>query len=63
MLDSFDSTNPDNYTVGDGEVQWMTAGKGILHEETLPSSERLLGVQLWLNLPTAKKWYRRNTAA
>lgn len=33
----------------------MTAGKGILHEEKLPASERLLGVQLWLNLPAAKK--------
>lgn len=42
-------------TVEDGEVQWMTAGKGILHEEKLPASERLLGVQLWLNLPAAKK--------
>lgn len=42
-------------TVGDGEVQWMTAGSGILHEEKLPESERLLGVQLWLNLPADKK--------
>lgn len=42
-------------TVDDGEVQWMTAGSGILHEEQLPPSERLLGVQLWLNLPADKK--------
>lgn len=42
-------------TVNDGEVQWMTAGSGILHEEQLPASERLLGVQLWLNLPADKK--------
>lgn len=42
-------------TVEDGEVQWMTAGSGILHEEQLPPSERLLGVQLWLNLPADKK--------
>lgn len=42
-------------TVNDGEVQWMTAGSGILHEEQLPPSERLLGVQLWLNLPQDKK--------
>lgn len=88
MLDSFDSTNPDEYTagfpihphrgietisyvyrgkmthrdslgnedtIGDGEVQWMTAGSGILHEEKLPASERLLGVQLWLNLPAKDK--------
>ena len=70
MLDSFDSTNPDDYTagfpmhphrgietisyvyrgfmthkdslgnedtIGEGEVQWMTAGSGIMHEEKLHS--------------------------
>lgn len=88
MLDSFDSTNPDDYTAGfpmhphrgietisyvyhgkmvhkdtlgnedsiaDGEVQWMNAGSGILHEEQVPAAERLLGVQLWLNLPQKDK--------
>ena len=88
MLDSFDSTNPDDYiagfpmhphrgietisyvyhgfithkdslgnedTIGNGEVQWMTAGSGIMHEEKLPAAERLLGVQLWLNLPAKDK--------
>jgi len=88
LLDSFDSTNPNDYiagfpmhphrgietisyvykgkmshkdslgnqdTIGYGEVQWMTAGSGILHEENLPASERLLGVQLWLNLPAKNK--------
>lgn len=42
-------------TIGDGEVQWMTAGSGIMHEERLPAAERLLGVQLWLNLPAKDK--------
>ncbi|WP_334291567.1 pirin family protein [Lacrimispora indolis] len=42
-------------SISDGEVQWMTAGSGILHEEKLPSSERMLGVQLWLNLPSKDK--------
>ncbi|MCL9683139.1 pirin family protein [Legionella maioricensis] len=39
-----------------GDVQWMTAGKGIIHSE-MPSasSGRLQGVQMWLNLPAAKK--------
>ena len=88
LLDSFDSTNPDDYTagfpmhphrgietisyvyrgymthkdslgnedtIGNGEVQWMTAGSGILHEEKLPAAERMLGVQLWLNLPAKDK--------
>jgi redox-sensitive bicupin YhaK (pirin superfamily) len=42
-------------TISDGEVQWMTAGSGILHEEKLPASDRMLGVQLWLNLPAKYK--------
>ena len=42
-------------TIADGEIQWMTAGSGILHEERLPASERLLGVQLWLNMPAKDK--------
>ena len=88
MLDSFDSTNPDDYTagfpihphrgietisylykgkmvhkdslgnedaIGDGEVQWMNSGSGIMHEEKVPAADRLLGVQLWLNLPAKDK--------
>lgn len=42
-------------TITDGEVQWMTAGSGILHEEMLPPSERMLGVQLWLNMAAKDK--------
>lgn len=41
--------------IGDGEVQWMTAGSGILHEEQVPAAKRLLGLQLWLNLPAKDK--------
>ena len=88
MLDSFDSTNPDEYTKGfpmhphrgietisylykgkmvhkdtlgnedmitSGEVQWMNSGSGIEHEERIPEADRLLGVQLWLNLPKSDK--------
>ncbi len=42
-------------SLSDGEVQWMTAGSGILDEEMLPASERMLGVQLWLNMPAKDK--------
>lgn len=42
-------------TITDGEVQWMSAGSGIMHEEKLPASERMLGVQLWLNLAAKDK--------
>lgn len=38
-----------------GEAQWMTAGSGILHQEMPQKSERMLGFQLWLNLPREKK--------
>jgi len=39
----------------DGCCQWMTAGGGILHQEMPQPSERMLGVQLWLNLPRKNK--------
>jgi redox-sensitive bicupin YhaK (pirin superfamily) len=38
-----------------GGSQWMTAGGGILHQEMPKPSERMLGFQLWLNLPRAEK--------
>lgn len=88
LLDSFDSTDPDDYTAGfpwhphrgietityliqgrvehmdslgnkgvisSGESQWMTAGSGILHQEMPIASKRVLGFQLWLNLPREEK--------
>jgi len=43
--------------IGPGEVQWMTSGGGILHEEMPEPSpaRRVLGFQLWVNLPAALK--------
>jgi redox-sensitive bicupin YhaK (pirin superfamily) len=38
-----------------GDCQWMTAGSGIIHQEMPKPSERLLGAQLWLNLPAKDK--------
>ena len=42
--------------IGPGDVQWMTAGRGVLHSE-MPEQEQGLmhGFQLWLNLPAADK--------
>lgn len=43
--------------IGPGDVQWMTSGRGILHEE-LPRrgpSGAIYGFQLWVNLPAALK--------
>ena len=43
-------------TIGAGEVQWMTAGRGILHEE-MPQvrPEGIAGFQLWVNLAAKEK--------
>ena len=37
-----------------GDVQWMTAGKGVLHSE-MPGPGGVHSLQLWLNLPAAQK--------
>lgn len=44
-------------TIGPGDVQWMTAGRGIIHQE-MPKGDRngrMYGFQLWANLPAALK--------
>ena len=42
--------------LGPGSVQWMTAGRGVIHSEMPKQSEgRMRGFQLWLNLPSAEK--------
>ena len=41
--------------IGDYQCQWMTAGSGIIHQEMPRASERLLGCQLWVNLPKKEK--------
>jgi quercetin 2,3-dioxygenase len=47
--------------ITNGDTQWMTAGKGILHiekppEELVVSGGLFHGVQLWVNLPREQKW-------
>ncbi|KQQ89257.1 pirin family protein [Massilia sp. Leaf139] len=49
--------------ITDGGVQWMTAGRGVIHSEMPEQTEGLMeGFQLWLNLPGKDKlcapWYR-----
>lgn len=46
--------------IGAGDIQWMTAGNGIVHEENpadalRENGGRVLGVQLWVNLPSAAR--------
>ncbi len=48
--------------LGPGSVQWMTAGRGVIHSEMpLQQEGRMRGFQLWLNLPAKEKlkpaWY------
>jgi len=43
-------------TIGDGQLQWMTAGSGIIHQEMpQPQEDYLRGLQLWVNLPSKNK--------
>jgi redox-sensitive bicupin YhaK (pirin superfamily) len=49
--------------ITDGGVQWMTAGRGVIHSEMPEQNEGVMeGFQLWLNLPARDKlqapWYR-----
>jgi hypothetical protein len=44
-------------TIGAGDVQWMTAGSGIIHQEMPHGNDRgqMHGFQLWANLPSSLK--------
>ena len=49
--------------ITDGGVQWMTAGRGVIHSEMPEQNDGLMeGFQLWLNLPARDKlqapWYK-----
>ena len=49
--------------LGDGGVQWMTAGSGVIHSEIPEQEDGVMeGFQLWLNLPAKNKmatpWYK-----
>ncbi|WP_157251255.1 pirin family protein [Nonomuraea typhae] len=59
VIDHLDS-NGGGGTITNGDTQWMTAGAGILHKEAPPEwlvqkGGLFHGVQLWVNLPGAKK--------
>ena len=43
-------------SITDGDVQWMTSGRGIMHEEMPePHEDEMVGFQLWVNLPARLK--------
>ncbi|SDK22945.1 pirin family protein [Nonomuraea jiangxiensis] len=59
VMDHLDS-NGGGGTITNGDTQWMTAGAGILHKEAPPEwlvqqGGLFHGIQLWVNLPGAKK--------
>ena len=45
-------------SITDGSCQWMTAGSGIIHQEMPKACPRMLGLQLWVNMPAKDKMAR-----
>jgi hypothetical protein len=43
-------------TLNAGEVQWMTAGSGVIHNEDVRTKGRMRLLQLWLTLPKKERW-------
>ena len=54
MMDHEDSLG-NKGRINGGDLQWMTSGSGIMHQEMPKPAERMLGFQLWLNLPKSEK--------
>jgi hypothetical protein len=42
--------------LGTGDVQWMTAGSGVIHAEDVVPKGKTRVLQLWLTLPPANRW-------
>ncbi|MCM3129528.1 pirin family protein [Paenibacillus provencensis] len=53
-LSHFDNKNGAGQ-LGTGDVQWMTAGRGVVHTEEPSPGETVHSLQLWVNLPRDKK--------
>ncbi|NLA15456.1 MAG: pirin family protein [Bacteroidales bacterium] len=54
IIDHKDSLGNEG-SIGALQCQWMTAGSGIIHQEMPKASDRMLGCQLWINLPAKDK--------
>lgn len=46
--------------IGPGDLQWMTAGSGLVHSEMPATDSDNVGLQLWVNLPKKKKMMAPN---
>jgi quercetin 2,3-dioxygenase len=54
QLQHYDN-NAGNGELGPGDVQWMTAGRGVIHKEDPAPGETVHSLQLWINLPKDEK--------
>ncbi|MCL6454703.1 MAG: pirin family protein [Alicyclobacillus sp.] len=55
VLNHYDSKAGEGQ-LGPGDVQWMTAGRGVVHKEDPAPGVRVHSLQLWVNLPRASKF-------
>ena len=53
-LEHYDS-NAGHGRLGPGDVQWMTAGRGVIHKEDPAPGSTVHSLQLWINLPSTHK--------
>jgi redox-sensitive bicupin YhaK (pirin superfamily) len=53
-IDHYDNQGHEG-TIGPGDVQWMTAGRGLIHNEIPAEGVTVHSLQLWVNLPAADK--------
>ena len=56
ILDGAIFDSDEGGTLNAGEVQWMTAGNGIIHSEDVRTKGKVRLLQLWLTLPKNKRW-------
>ncbi|MGA5689798.1 pirin family protein [Cytobacillus pseudoceanisediminis] len=54
-IEHFDSHSGEGGVLGPGDVQWMTAGSGVVHNEVPSEGITAHSLQLWINLPSGKK--------
>jgi quercetin 2,3-dioxygenase len=56
VLDGAIHDRDEGGAINAGEVQWMTAGRGIVHGENVATKGRVRLLQLWLTLPKTQRW-------
>ena len=56
LLDGVIYDRDEGGEIKSGEVQWMTAGRGIIHGENVATKGKVRLLQLWLTLPKSHRW-------